>query len=182
MQLSIQDFKSQLASGGVRPTMFECEVQLPTNNQNVTPGKNNQELRQFTFLCKSTIIPGSMVTNLTLGLPAGGALKLPGSRIFEPWQATIICDGEMAQRRMFEQWNESVIGYENQRGAQFLSDYMSVATVHQLDRQGERLRSYEMRHVYPLVLSPMQLDYEARDKIHYLDVQFVYHYFAPRQK
>jgi hypothetical protein len=181
MKRSITDFAAQLKTGGVRPTMFEVEVSLPDGNQNVGTGKNLQEIRQFTFLCKATQIPGSTVTAMTVGIPAGGAVKLPGSRLFEPWNVTVICDGEMKQRRMFEQWSESVIGFENQRSAQFLPTYMSTGTVYQLDRQAERIRAYEMRHLYPIVLAPMNLSYESYDQISSFDVQFVYHYFSPRQ-
>ena len=180
MTASISDFKAALSTGGVRPTMFYVELTMPIGNQNIGNGKYRNGLSDFSMLCKASQIPGQTITTVTVGLPAGGAIKLPGSRIFETWNTNVIVDGKMELRRMIEQWAESVIGYEHQRGALQLDRYMGSATVHQLDRQGEKLRSYEMKHIWPTVISPIELSYEAQE-VEDFDVQWNYHYFQPVQ-
>jgi hypothetical protein len=181
MKASITDFKAQLATGGVRPTMFYVELNLPTNNFYVSSGKNGRDMDKFSFLCKASQLPGQTLTTVSVGLPGGGALKLPGSRLFEPWNTNVLVDGNFETRRMMEQWCESIIGYEHQRGAMVNDRYMGSATVHQLDRQGEKIRSYELRRLWPMTLSPIELSYEAQS-VEDFDVQWNYHYFQPIQQ
>ena len=182
MKHSIQDFQARLQTGGVRPTMFEVLVTLPENNYLVGNGKYSETIRDFKFLCKGTSIPGSTTTSLTIGLPAGGALKVPGSRIFEPWSVKVITGGNMQNRRLFEQWSESIIGFEHQLSAQFLDRYMSTAEVTQLDRLGEPIRTYRLEHIFPLTISPQELSFDPGSTISEFDVQFQYLYFDPIQK
>ncbi len=71
---SIEDFKSNLANGGVRPTMFEVQITFPTlvtgagstgDDGNSTPGNPRPSAAELTekstFLVKASSLPGSNI-------------------------------------------------------------------------------------------------------------------------
>ncbi len=140
---SIDQFKSVLNHGGLRPTMFQVELTLPQANWRQPTDRTNTD--KFIFLCKSAQIPSSMLTTMTIGLPAGGALKLPGSRIFEPWTVKVINDDVMGIRGMIENWQGAMMGREVQLSTSpRLSSFLGTATVFQLDRQANFVKGYQL--------------------------------------
>ena len=171
---SIDDFKAALSGGGIRPTMFSVLLSLPDFNP-FADTQYDQELRVLPMLCKSSTIPSAVNTTVTVGLPAGANLKLPGSRLYEPWNMTVINDGDMRLRGMFEDWIESIIAPEDQRSVQALDRYHGTAQVRQLDRQGEVIRIYTLYNVFPSHIDAQDLDYEA-EGITEFTVTMNYHY------
>ncbi len=178
-QRSIEDFKAQLKTGGVRPTMFEVQLSIP-QTADWWQSDFNQTLRQFSFLCKGAQIPASFVTTMTIGLPVGGALKLPSSRVFEPWTVKVINDGEMNIRKMMEVWSRSLMGREMQTSTSpVLQDQFGTAAVYQLDRDGKFIRGYSLIGLYPSNVTAQDLSYEAGEVISEFDVTFDYQYWEP---
>ena len=56
-QKSIEQFKATLAGGGVRPTMFEVDMDFPANVSDAT----NLAVEDGTFLIKAAQLPSSVV-------------------------------------------------------------------------------------------------------------------------
>jgi len=174
MKKSIEDFKSALSRGGVRPTMYEVTFSIP---QTLTANSNVQvdDVRGFTMLTKAAAIPGETVTTISVGLPAGAVLKLPGSRIYEPWNCTVISDGTMRLRSIFELWSDRIIGREAPLRELDGTAYLSTVEVTQLGRDGEPLRAYTLHHAYPISVSPQQLGYEG-EMLSEFQLTWNYHY------
>lgn len=177
MKVSIQDFKSALKTGGLRPTMFEVFLTLP-ERANWYQGSFQGLQRDLILLCKSAQIPSSMLTTMTIGLPAGGALKLPASRIFEPWTIRVINDGEMRIRTMFEEWQRAIMG----RGVQLstsprLSTQFGTAEVYQLDREGNPVKGYRLEGLYPEMTAAQELNSETQNTITEFECVLQYQYW-----
>ena len=174
MQRSIEEFKSVLSSGGVRPTMYEVTFSIPQSlqsNSNISVS----DVTSFTMLTKAAMIPGESTTTVSIGLPAGAVLKLPGSRIYEPWTCVVISDGNMRLRSLFELWSDRIIGHETPLREMDETNYLSTVEVRQLDRAGVPIRKYLLNYAYPTSVSPLQLGYEG-ESIHEFQVQWAYHY------
>jgi len=151
--------------------MFEVVVIPPAQFQ------NNWNVREFKYLCKSAQIPSSTITTVSVGLPAGANLKLPGSRIFEPWTTKVINDGQMKIRGFMEVWHDAIIGTENQLSDTYLNLLFGNVQVRQLGKDAEIIRTYSLEHCYPTILSAQQLAYETRNTISEFDITWNYHYF-----
>lgn len=186
MRKSIEQFKSSLATGGLRPTMYEVDLTIPSYiNDYLRKGQSSRSFyegnsgfsNQFMMLCKATSIPASTTTTVSVGLPAGESLKLPGSRIFEPWNTSVISDGQMRLRNVLEAWSEIIIGHPSAVGAPNLSDFMGSAQVKQLNRRGEPVRSYNLEYLYPQSIEAQDLAFDAFDTIAEFNVVWNYHYF-----
>jgi hypothetical protein len=176
-QKSIEDFKAQLRMGGVRPTMYEVLVTFPTNFFILGEDRPTlEDTEQLTMLTKAAQIPSETLTTVTVGIPAGGALKLPGSRIYEPWNCTVINDDQMRLRHLFEKWTDRVISRSANLRELNETSALSEVRIRQLDRGGVPIREWQLHYAYPTVVSSQQLAYDAVDTISEFNVQWNYHY------
>ena len=128
---SIEDFKSNLANGGVRPTMFEVQIVFPkiiretfdledvAIGDNFDPGGQSGETsgaaaeltEKSTFLVKASSLPGSNIGMIPIPF-RGRQLKVSGDREFNDWQTTIYNDSDYRMRDALEKWSE-IIQYHN---------------------------------------------------------------------
>ena len=132
---SIEDFKSNLANGGVRPTMFEVQIAFPstvtgastdgfsattnregdlTESTSTTsnPRPSAPELTEkSTFMVKAAQMPGSQIGVIQVPF-RGRRLKVSGDRTFADWQTTIFNDSDYKLRNAIEKWSE-IIQYHN---------------------------------------------------------------------
>jgi hypothetical protein len=128
---SIEDFKSNLANGGVRPTMFEVQIVFPkiiretfdiadsivgdTRDVGGESGEQSGSAAELTekstFLVKASTLPGSNIGMIEVPF-RGRRLKVSGDRTFNDWQTTVFNDSDYRMRDAIEKWSE-VIQYHN---------------------------------------------------------------------
>ena len=155
---TIDQFKAQLTSGGVRSNRFQ--VFIPRAGERVE------------FLVKAAQIPAE-----TFGGPIevnfrGAKLKLPGERTYEDWTVTVLNDVDFSIRSAFEKWMNLINKMEDNTGEQDPAIYQPDAYVHQLDRDGSTLRTYKFHDVFPTQVSQIDLSYETTDAIEEFTVEF----------
>ena len=104
MAFAITDFKSNLAQGGARPSLFTVELLFPSQIKNV-PSKKSK------FFVKGASIPASTVGSFDV-FYNGKAIKVAGDRTFETWDTTIINDEDYGIRIALEKWMELVSNHK----------------------------------------------------------------------
>ena len=184
---SIENFKSALANGGVRPTMFEVNISFPEIVAQAVGTQGAELSRKATFLVKASTMPGSQIGVIDVPF-RGRKLKVSGDRTFADWSTTVLNDSDFKLRKTFEKWSE-IIQYHNYALGHNQTDtgsngrggsgqgYFGQAQVRQLNRQGEQLRMYEFNGIWPYQMSEIQLDFEANDTIEQYDVTFCVQYW-----
>ena len=100
MAFAITDFKSNLAQGGARPSLFTVVLDYPAG---ISKPKT-----QSRFLIKGTSIPASTIGTFDV-FYNGKAIKVAGDRKFETWETTIINDEDFQIRIGLEQWMDREI-------------------------------------------------------------------------
>jgi hypothetical protein len=170
---SIENFKSALTGGGVRPTMFMVDMKFP----NDTTPSNTDPTNLGRFLIKAASIPEATVG--TIAVPfRGRKLKVAGDRDFPNWTVTVLNDNNFRLRMAFEEWSEKISGFNYTCGTNNLDNYFSMAQVKQLDRDGYPIRSYEVEGIWPTSVAPIDLDFEAYDQIETYQVTFAMQYWC----
>jgi len=202
---SIEDFKSNLANGGVRPTMFEVQIVFPSI---VTGSSNNNEddenssttgnpkssapelTEKSTFLVKSSQLPGSNIGLIEVPF-RGRRLKVAGDRRFDDWNTTIFNDSDYRLRNTIEKWAEVIqyhnfaLGHNNitdgvvdpQGGNKTTQGYMGTGFVRQLNRQGQQLKIYKFAGIWPVQINTIQLGFDQFDTIEEYDVTWAVQYW-----
>ena len=169
---SIENFKSALANGGVRPTMFSVEITFPQIVVNNQSELNEKAL----FLVKAATLPGSQIGIIDVPF-RGRKLKVSGDRNFADWQTTIVNDTDFRLRKAMEKWSETIQNMNFAIGENELENYFGTAEVRQLDRQGKQLRVYEFNGIWPNTIAEIPLSFETQDTIEEYDVAFCVQYW-----
>ena len=170
---SIEEFKSVLQGGGVRPTMFQVEMAFP-DAVVVDPTQADNE---GTYLIKAAQLPAASVGFVEVPF-RGRKLKVSGDRTFEDWTVTVTNDVSFGLRKGFEKWSEVIQNMNFALGANELNDYFATATVRQLDRDGNQLRAYKFEGIWPTEVAAIGLDFDSTDTVEEFDVTFKVQYWA----
>ena len=194
-QRTISQFKSKLIGGGVRPNLFEVQVNFPDGVdlgiQNDGGGQFDGD--RFRFLCKAASLPASNVGNIDIPF-RGRTLKVAGDRTVDDWSVTVINDEDFGHRRAFEAWAQNIAQYGDSAGLTDPSSYMGQATVYQLGRtaastQGLKspaqdsniLAQYKFVDIWPTTVDAVELSYDTGDTIQEFGVTFKVQYYYPEK-
>ena len=134
------------------------------------------ETETMSFLCTSTSLPG-----MTLGEVAipfrGRELYVAGYRTFATWSTTILNDTDFLIRNAYERWLNGINNMSDNEGLVNPADYQVDAFVDQLDRNGNVIKSYTFRGMFPLTLDDIALDYGTNNAVESFAATHRYQYF-----
>ncbi len=164
----------QRVSQGVRPNMFQVDIQFPEQVG------ADQEL--VTFMCKSAALPASNVGVIEVPF-RGRSVKIAGDRTFDNWSATFINDKDMKARSYFEAWLRDINTHQaNTANVIDPTAYGRSVVVRQLEKDensnGSELRSYKLWYAFPTSSSAIDLAYDSNDQIEEFSVEFQYSYWT----
>ena len=167
MAFNVNEIRSQLNFGGARNSLFQVAIQ--------NPGNGVADIK-VPFLVRAAQIPAA-----TLGVievPSfGRKIRLAGDRTFAEWTVTVINDEDFAIRNAMEEWSNKIQTFQtNIRDFASASplNYKANAQVTQFSKTGEALRTYTFNGIFPVEVSPIELDWNATDTIEEFTVSFVY--------
>jgi len=170
MAFNVNEIRSQLTLGGARPTLFQVTIQNPANSVGdlKTP-----------FMVQAAQIPAATLGTIEVGY-FGSKVKLAGDRNFDVWTVTIMNDEDFLVRNAMEQWSNTINSFQgNLRGFGASSPllYKSQAQVIQYSKTGVPIRTYNFDGIYPVEVSPIELDWNSQDTIELFTVTFQYDYW-----
>lgn len=174
MAFRVQEFRSQLEYDGARPNLFQAELTFPTSVV-----QEGDPQRKFTFMCRAAQLPGTTVNQVPL-MYFGRELKFAGNRQFTEWNVTIINDEDFVIRKAFERWMDGLNSHvTNLRSTQFetASDYQQDARIVQFSKTGDEIKAYKFVGLFPIDVSPIELDWGSNDNIEEYSVTFAYQWW-----
>jgi hypothetical protein len=178
MAFDVTQFRSNLPGDGARSNLFEVTLQFPnwlTNS--VLAGQKSQ------FLVKAAQLPGSSIGIAPL-FYFGREVKLAGNRTFQDWTVQIINDEDFVIRNTMEAWmngiNGPITNIRNTNATVLDGGYGVDSSVNQLGKTGAVLKTYQFLGIWPIDLSPIELDWGSNDQIEEFTVTFaVQNYIDP---
>lgn len=174
MPFNIQQFRSAMTLDGARPNLFEVSMNFPAlaaNSLGVS--------EQFRFFCRAAQLPGSTVNAVPLNY-FGRELKFYGNRTFPEWTVTLLNDEDFKVRNAFELWMNGANSHVgNLRNPAFANpwSYTTQSTVTQYAKTGEAIKSYTFIGMFPIDISPIEVDWAANDTIEEYAVTFAYQWW-----
>jgi len=167
----ITDFKSKLTGGGARPNLFEVVLAFPD-----TAPADSTVLDKARVLVKAAALPASNITPIDIPF-RGRILKIAGDRTFDTWTITVLNDIDFSIRSAFEKWMNTINKLSDNSGLTDPSSYQADAYVHQLDRNGQTLRTYHFYDLFPTNISAIDLSYDTTDTIQEFTVELQVHWW-----
>ena len=187
MAFNVSQFTNQLVNDGARPNLFQVTLpglptSLNTNSlQNVSAASN-----RLSFMAKASQIPGSSIGQVPLYY-FGREVKFAGNRTFADWSLTIINDEDFTIRTSLETWMNFINSNAGNvratgNGPTALSgssqSYALDATVNQYGKTGNIIQTYNFVGLFPIDISPIDLDWGSNDSIEEFTVTFAYQYWT----
>ena len=166
--LGVDDFKSKLSGGGSRANMFKVTCNFP--------GYAEGDIELTSFMCKAAQLPASVIAPITIPF-RGRQLQIAGDRTFEPWNITVINDGEFVVRNSFERWMNGINQHEQNTGLVDPTEYQADMIVEQLRRDGTVSKTYNFRGTWPSNLSAIDLSSDSENSIEEFSVEFQVQYW-----
>jgi hypothetical protein len=173
--MSILDFKSNLLGGGARPNQFKVELTFPSF---VSGGSDAG--RKAQFLCTAASLPGSYLGVASV-FYRGREVKLPGERNFDNWRIQIVNDTDFSVHDAFETWQNYINDVKNNSGITNPNMITAQMAVHQLDRNGATLKSYNFVDCWPVNVSDIQLNFGANNQVEEFSVELAYAYWETKK-
>ena len=170
---NISDFKAKLAGGGARANQFKVTMPFPGY------ASVGGEIEELAFLCRATSIPSMEVANINVPF-RGRAIKIAGDRTIPDWSVTVYNDTNFKLRDAFERWQNGINNMSDNEGLTNPVDYQVDAFLDHLDRNGNTIKSYTLRGVYPTNIAGIPLDYEEQGAIEQFEVTLEYQFFDAR--
>jgi len=167
---NISDFKAKLAGGGARSNQFKVTMPFPGY------ASVGGEIEDLAFLCKATSIPSMEIANINVPF-RGRAIKIAGDRTIPSWSVTVYNDTNFRLRNAFERWQNGINNMSDNEGLTNPVDYQVDAFLDHLDRNGNTIKSYTLRGVYPTNIAAIGLDYEEQGNIEQFEVTLEYQFF-----
>jgi len=187
---NIIEFKSKL-NGGVRPNLYEVEINFPTGVGGTGTGSDDQKVtlaEQGKYLCRSTSLPTHSQGLIEVPF-RGRFLKIPGDRTFEAWTATFYNTADFNLRAAFEQWiNLGNQVDENIGATTGLDDIFKDVYIRQLSKDANEvgtggagdknrvLRTYKLFDAWPTSVGAINVAFDSNDALEEFDVEFQYQY------
>lgn len=159
--MNITNFVGALRQGA-RPNLFEVRI-----------GALGDNIR---FLAKGASLPPSTIGPIDAPYQ-GRQVKLPGNRTFEPWTITIYNDIDFAIKNAVEEWMNAINSHEGNVGYSTVADAYRDGQIVQLGRDGDALRYYDIKDMWPSELSPIELAFDSNDQVEEFTVTFQYNYW-----
>jgi len=167
---SINTFKANLSGGGARANQFQVTMTWP--GFAAIGGETNK----MSFLCTTASLPGMTIGEVPVAF-RGRVLTIAGDRTFDVWTTTVLNDTDFLVRNVVERWMNGINTLSDNSGLENPADYMVDATVDQMDRADNKIKTYTMRGIWPTTLTEIALGYDQNDAVETFDVTWRYQFF-----
>ena len=175
MSFDVNQFRTQLTGDGARPNLFEVQLQFPGF---VSSGGGAGAKSRF--MVKAAQLPGSTVGLVPLYY-FGRESKLAGNRTYADWTIQIINDEDFTIRNAFEQWVNGIndpIGNVRSPAADVIDGgYGTDAQVTHFGKTGDVIKQYQIIGMFPVDVSPIEVDWGQNDTIEEFTVTLAYQYW-----
>jgi len=167
---NINDFKAKLRGGGARANQFRVTMPFPGY------ASVGGETETMSFLTTSTSLPGMTVAEVAIPF-RGRELYVAGDRSFATWTTTILNDTNFLIRNAYERWLNGINNMSDNEGLTNPVDYQVDCFVDHLDRNGNTIKSYTLRGLFPTGIGEIDLNYDEQAAVEEFPVTFRYQYF-----
>ena len=168
---SINDFKANLIGGGARANQFRVTITPPSG---IAIGL---DVRRTSFLCRASNLPAQTLTEIAIPF-RGRQIYIAGDRSFDDaWTATFMNDTDFMIRNALERWSNGINNHSDNEGLNNPVDYQVDAFVDHLDRNGNTIKSYTFRGLFPTIIGQVDLNMDQVTTLETFECTWRYQYW-----
>lgn len=166
MAFNINDIRANLVGGGARSSHFQVIISNP-----FVPLADIK----VPFMVKATSEP-----TFTLGKIAvpyfGRTVNIPGDRVWEDWQTTVMNDEDHIVKDALETWQNTMNAFRRNiatNGAN-PNNYKSTGIINKFSKTGDIIRVIQLNGLWPYIVQSIELDWATTDTIQEYQVTWAF--------
>ena len=166
--MNVNQFANQV-SGKMdygRTNLFQ--VTIPAKVENPYNDSEYDAQEELRFMAKAASLPGKSLG--TIDVKRFGAIyKIANDAIVDTFPMTVMCSGDMRERRYFDAWISGIHGQDGDMVAadlfrmKYYDDYTSVVVIESFGRDGNVEYSAVLQEAYPTSLGAVDLSWDTGD-------------------
>lgn len=180
MTFNVQEFRAALNLDGARPNLFRINMAFPLSLTALGGVNIGAAQQQLSFMARATQLPGDSIGMVPMYY-FGREFKFAGNKTFPEWTVTVVNDEDFQIRSAFETWISGMNSHVGnlRSGTMIKGDggYQQDAYVTQYGKRGDEIKTYKFVGLFPIDVSPIELDYGANDSIEEFAVTFAYQWW-----
>ena len=166
---TLANFKSKVIDQELaRPNLFYVEIgrhaTVPTQ-------------LKLGLSCHAAQIPGLNIATTEKDI---GLRSVAYQQIYSDIILSFYCDANMKTWRFWDDWCNAIVNPVNRR-TRYYSDYAEQITIHQLNRQKQKIAEWKLIEAYPKQVDPISLDYSAGGSVMSVNVTITYRKFISKK-
>ena len=170
---TLQAFMSDITANGKFARQYNYKVGFAT-----PAGMYNVKAEQL-MRCESIAFPGQNIETSPDTIRLGPLRSHAFGVNYGPVNAIFLCDEELSERRLFENWQRLMFESESFKVG-YYRDYVSDMTIDQYNDKDEITYSMILREVFPKNITELALTTTAGE-LHRISVELIYHHWEPIQ-
>lgn len=170
---TLQQFMSDITSGGKFARQYNYSVGF------TTPSGMASVTRDQLMRCESIAFPGQNIETSPDTIRLGPLRSHAFGVNYGPVNAIFLCDEELSERRLFENWHRLVFEAESFKVG-YYDEYITDMTIDQYNDKDEVTYSMVLREVFPKNITELALTTTAGE-LHRISVELIYHHWEPIQ-
>jgi hypothetical protein len=175
MPASIDRFLSAFKSRDFStPKRFEAKIYFPQNDRFQIDPASGYEV--ITLRCETAELPARTLAT-TEQKVYGPVEKFPYLTTYNDLDLTFILDGDMTQKKIFDDWL-SLVNPQESYDFSYKEDYIGEIQISQYDQQDTETYKVLFNEIYPISVGQLALDWSA-EGYHKLTVTFAYTSWIP---
>lgn len=180
-KFSVNKFRESFVNGVADTSLFEFKlIGLP---KSLFKDWDSKVLSELVIHTRHAQFPDMSIQTNPFSY-AGIPSKYPYENAVGDMNTEVMCSGNYWERRFFADWQNSIIDYGNPsvHGSTFLvgyhRDYVTNAQIDLYDSSGKIIQTVELWDVWPIQVSPMDLDWTSNNIVPSFFVTFTYSYWS----
>lgn len=161
MAYNISTFISKFKIGA-RPNLFKVEIDALGD--------------KCQFMCKGAQIPGRSIGKMPIAY-LDNQFYLGGDSTYQDWTVSVLVDTDFSIRFKLEEWMNTIKGQGSSTGYSGLG-YLQTGRVTQIDALGNDIVTYILYNLYPVDISPIDLNWETTSTIEEFQAIFSFSHFG----
>lgn len=168
MPFNINDFRSRLGGNIAHPAYFRVMFSGAI--------VDTEDSRLMAVLCNQAQLPGRAFATQEYSTH-GPSRKIPYQNVYDDVVLSLYCREDMGMKSMFQEWQNFICNNNSDNEFSYFEDYVSDVIIEQYDSSGKSQYGIKLIDAYPVMVSPLQLDWATQNGFHNLQVTLAYRYW-----
>ena len=168
MAFNVNEFRAKIKGALASPANFRVLITGAV--------VDSDDSRTLALLCNQAQLPARQFATIDY-TTHGPIMKMPYQNMYDDVVMSFYCKENMNVKGLFQEWQNFICDNNSTNEFSYLDSYTTDIVVEQFNTKGKTTYAIKLIDAYPLMVSPLQMDWATQNGFHNLQVTFAYRYW-----